>query len=142
MTPAGTSIYALADRGDTSRPNSIAGDALCLLSSVFYACYTIAIKLMLGKDEDSNIILFFGYVGLINLVALAPIMLVLGLTSVVSFQSLTAHMFGLVLAKGKCFDVESSSVPWKRTQMPPETSYLVLWQNYLQQFRLSGRFLQ
>ena len=51
---AGTSIVAVADSNDGQRPNSLGGDALCLLSGGFYACYTVAIKRMLGRDEDSN----------------------------------------------------------------------------------------
>ena len=98
---AGTSIVALADKADESRPNSIAGDALCLLSAVFYACYTVAIKRMLGRDEETNTVLFFGYVGLINLVALAPFILFLVLTSTISLAQLSAGMFGLVVAKGE-----------------------------------------
>ena len=53
-TPAGTSIVAVADSSDGQRPNGLGGDALCLLSGAFYACYTVAIKRMLGRDEDSN----------------------------------------------------------------------------------------
>lgn len=98
---AGTSIVSLADRDAQTRPNSLAGDALCLLSAVFYACYTVAIKRMLGRDEDTNMVLFFGYVGLINLVALAPVMVILSLTSAISLANLSAGMFGLVVAKGE-----------------------------------------
>jgi drug/metabolite transporter (DMT)-like permease len=91
---------AVADSHSKSRPSGLTGDALCLISGVFYACYTVAIKKMLGRDEDTNMVLFFGYVGLINLVSLAPLLLLLGLVSAVDFTKLTLHMFGLVVAKG------------------------------------------
>lgn len=97
---AGTSIFSFGDRNDVSRPNSIAGDVLCLVSAAFYACYTVAIKKMLGDNENTNMVLFFGYVGLINLVALAPVVLILSLTSTISLAALSASMFGLVVAKG------------------------------------------
>ena len=113
MACAGTSIVALADRDDKSRPNSIGGDALCLLSAVFYACYTVAIKKMLGKDEDTNTALFFGYVGLINLVALAPVMLLLSLSHAISVANLTAGMFGLVVAKGEHFSCSLPPHEWQ-----------------------------
>ena len=90
----------MADSGDTQRPSSVMGDALCLVSAGFYACYTVAIKKMLGGDEETNTMLFFGYVGLINLVCLAPVLLLLQLLSLVNVASLTAGMFGLVVAKG------------------------------------------
>jgi len=45
---------AMADSHDQQRPNSLGGDALCLVSGAFYACYTVAIKRMLGRDEDAN----------------------------------------------------------------------------------------
>ena len=77
------------------------GDALCLLSAAFYACYTVAIKRMLGSDEDTNTMLFFGYVGLINLVVLAPFVPLLQLASVIDITKLTIGMLGLVVAKGR-----------------------------------------
>ena len=65
---------------------------------------------MLGNDEETNTVLFFGYVGLINLVALAPVMLLLVLTSTVSLVNLSAGMFGLVIAKGEAPILFSSSL--------------------------------
>ena len=45
--------------------------------------------------------LFFGYIGLINLVALAPVLLLVVLTHAVSLADLSAGILGLVVAKGK-----------------------------------------
>lgn len=101
VEPAGTVVVTLADSNDKQRPSSVAGDALCLLSAGFYACYTVAIKRMLGGDEGTNTVLFFGYVGLINLVLLAPVLLLLQLASLVDVAQLTASMLGLVVAKGR-----------------------------------------
>ena len=97
---AGTSIVTLADSKDAQHPGSAAGDALCVLSAVFYACYTVAIKKMLRGDEETNMILFFGYVGLINLLGLAPVLVALQVASLVNVAQLTAGMFFLVVAKG------------------------------------------
>ena len=46
-------------------------------------------------------VLFFGYVGLLNMVALAPLLLVLGVAGWVDFAQLSARMFSLVVAKGE-----------------------------------------
>lgn len=58
---------------------------------------------MLGRDEDTNTALFFGYIGLLNLVALAPVVIVLSLTTAINFGTMSAGMFWLVVAKGGHF---------------------------------------
>lgn len=71
-----------------------------MLSAVFYASYTIAIRVMLKDDESASMMLFFGFVGALNLVCLAPVLGMLWAASVVDPRQLSAKMFGLTVGKG------------------------------------------
>ena len=87
--------------GDTkSAHNSLSGDLLAILSSCLYAAYTIAIRVMLEDDERASMMLFFGFVGLLNLVCLAPVLAALWAAAVVHVGQLTARIFALTVAKG------------------------------------------
>jgi len=76
------------------------GDMLCLLSSLLYASYTIAIRQMLPNDEHADVTTFFGLIGLLNLVFMAPVLIILWLTSVVQLQGMTAWLLLLAVCKG------------------------------------------
>lgn len=100
---AGVGLVAFVDEhsGDAkSARNSLSGDLLCLVSSCFYAAYTIAIRVMLEDDEHASMMLFFGFVGLLNLVCLAPVLGALWAAAVVHVGQLTARMFALTVGKG------------------------------------------
>ena len=99
-TGAGLVGYVDERNGASQGGNSVTGDLLCVLSACFYAAYTIAIRLLLEDDEQAKVMLFFGFVGLLNLVCLAPVLVGLWLTSIVHLEKLTARMFGLTVAKG------------------------------------------
>ena len=79
---------------------SLRGDLLCLLSACFYAAYTVAIRRMLPEDESAPMMLFFGYVGLLNLACLAPVLGVLVLLGVVDLRALTGKLLGATVLKG------------------------------------------
>ena len=102
---AGVSLVAYVDeRSSESKSaahSSLVGDLLCVLSACFYASYTIAIRVMLKDDESTSMMLFFGFVGALNLVCLAPVLGLLWLASVVDPGQLSGKMFGLTVAKGE-----------------------------------------
>ena len=79
---------------------SVWGDALCLLSAGFYAAYTVAIRRMLPEDESAPMMLFFGYVGLLNLTCLSPVLGLLVLGGAVDLRALTGKLFGATVLKG------------------------------------------
>lgn len=49
------------------------GDAFSLLGAFFYGCYTTYLKVKVG-EENIDMRLFLGFVGLINLVIMIPVM--------------------------------------------------------------------
>ncbi|TDL28375.1 hypothetical protein BD410DRAFT_711487 [Rickenella mellea] len=62
--------------------NPVLGDSLALMSAVFYALYVILLKVKIKEESRIDMQLFFGFVGLFNVLLLWPIGLVLHLTGV------------------------------------------------------------
>ena len=98
--PAGVAMVTLADSANSKGGQSLLGDILCLLSSLLYAMYTIAIRRMLPDDCQANVAGLFGLVGLLNLVCMAPVLVLLWSVSLVQLQGLTAWLVFLVICKG------------------------------------------
>ena len=64
----------------------IVGDALALLSALFYALYVTLLKVRVRSESRIDMQLFFGFVGLFNILVCWPIGVVLHLTGVEPFQ--------------------------------------------------------
>lgn len=62
------------------------GDFLALVSAVCYACYVILMKLRVGDESRMSMTLFFGFVGLFNVVGMWPIGVILNLTGWEKFE--------------------------------------------------------
>lgn len=93
-------MVTFGDSSNSEGQQSFLGDMLCLLSSLFYASYTIAMRKMLPDDDHADVTTFFGFIGLLNLVFMAPVLWILWLTSVVQLQGMTAWLAFLVVCKG------------------------------------------
>ena len=91
----------LADGSNASKGrNSVFGDMLVLVSGLCYAAYTVAIRKLLHNDSARATMLFFGYIGLLNAVVLAPLVAVL-LMSVIDVSRLNARILSLAVGKGE-----------------------------------------
>ena len=93
-------MVAFGDSTNSKGSQSLLGDMLCLLSSLFYASYTVAIRKMLPDDHHADVAGLFGLIGLLNLTCMAPLLLLLISMSVVQLQSLTAWLVFLAICKG------------------------------------------
>ena len=62
------------------------GDAMAFFSAIMYGVYTVVMKKRIGNEERVNMPLFFGLVGLFNMVFLWPGFIVLHLTNVEIFE--------------------------------------------------------
>lgn len=60
----------------------------------------IAIRKMLQEDDSMSMMLFFGFVGALNAVCLAPVLLILHLVGFVNATGLTLRVFALTVCKG------------------------------------------
>lgn len=91
---------ALTTFQDSSAAASTAGngwgDTLCLGSAVLYALYTCAIR----RYEPPDLLLFFGSLGLLNLLCLAPVALALHLSHTEDLSTLTPRIAALLVTKG------------------------------------------
>ncbi|KAI4192524.1 MAG: hypothetical protein LQ346_004266 [Caloplaca aetnensis] len=77
------------DRGSfphKSRRQIGVGDALALSSAVLYGIYTTLMKKRIGNEARVNMALFFGFVGLFNIVTLLPGFLVFHYTGLEPFE--------------------------------------------------------
>lgn len=62
------------------------GNILALLSALFYAMYVILLKVSIKAEYRIDMQLFFGFVGLFNIVGCWPVGLILHLTRVEIFE--------------------------------------------------------
>ncbi|KAL8967847.1 MAG: hypothetical protein Q9197_005198 [Variospora fuerteventurae] len=78
------------------------GDALALLSAVLYGIYTTLMKKRIGDEARVNMALFFGLVGLFNIVTLLPGFLVFHYTGVEPFElPPTKRIWAIILVCGQ-----------------------------------------
>ena len=75
---------ALVLRGIISRITL--GNILALLSALFYAMYVILLKVYIKAEYRIDMQLFFGFVGLFNIVGCWPVGLILHLTGAEIFE--------------------------------------------------------
>ncbi|KAJ4486282.1 hypothetical protein J3R30DRAFT_3445609 [Lentinula aciculospora] len=62
------------------------GDSFAVLSAVFYAFYVILLKVRIRSESRIDMTMFFGFVGLFNIILCWPIGVVLHLTGVEEFE--------------------------------------------------------
>ena len=97
----GVVLVSLADSSEVPPPGTIppveetfvsasrapiVGDALALLSALFYALYVILLKVRVRSESRVDMQLFFGFVGLFNLIACLPIGIILHIARVERFE--------------------------------------------------------
>ncbi|KAF9581782.1 hypothetical protein BGW38_001081 [Lunasporangiospora selenospora] len=98
MSVAGVALVSESDRGEGSSSGDdggqggiepaapLFGDFLALMSAFFYGCYTVLLKHRIQNESRVNMSLFFGFVGLFNIVLLWPMFGVLHWTGVEPFE--------------------------------------------------------
>ncbi|KAK8041304.1 hypothetical protein PG994_014311 [Apiospora phragmitis] len=77
------------DRGNfphKSQRQIAIGDAMALFSAVVYGLYVTVMKLRVGNEERVSMPLFFGMVGVFNIVFLWPLFIVLHVTGIETFE--------------------------------------------------------
>ncbi|EIN14181.1 hypothetical protein PUNSTDRAFT_80325 [Punctularia strigosozonata HHB-11173 SS5] len=91
MSFSGVVLVSLSDGADdvglgenASRP--LLGDFLALLSAFFYALYVTLLKVRIRDESRIDMQLFFGFVGLFNVVTLWPIIIILHFTGAERFE--------------------------------------------------------
>ena len=76
------------------------GDALAFTSSVVYGIYTSVLKKKAGNEERVNMPLFFGFVGIFNMITLLPGLIVFHFANIEKFQvPPTRRILAIVLVR-------------------------------------------
>jgi solute carrier family 35, member F5 len=109
----GAVFTAIASQsGSEQAANEWWGVMLSLLSAAAYGCYTVIIRVSVPEEKTTfNLRMMFGFIGVFNLIFLAPVVLVLHATNVEPLNNLTPWIFSLMLIKG-LFDNVLSDLMW------------------------------
>ncbi|KAH8835184.1 vacuolar membrane protein [Flagelloscypha sp. PMI_526] len=77
-TKAGPAAHPDANHNQaTEATQPLLGDSLALIGALFYALYVILLKVKIGEESRINMQLFFGFVGLFNILTCWPMGLLL-----------------------------------------------------------------
>ena len=94
-----------------SRQQIAIGDALAFLSAVLYGLYSTFLKKRVGDETRIDMPLFFGFVGLFNVVLLWPGLVILHFTGVERFELPPDHrILAIVLVSVDIFHFKISTV--------------------------------
>ncbi|KAJ7110100.1 hypothetical protein C8R44DRAFT_801373 [Mycena epipterygia] len=83
--PSGAASRPLAHVTELA-PRPILGDSLALISALFYALYVILLKVQMRSESRVDMQLFFGFVGLFNILSCWPIGIFLHLIGAEPFE--------------------------------------------------------
>ena len=76
----------------------IIGDLLALVGAALYGCYTVFLKLKVRNEERVSMPLFFGFVGIFNLVVLWPAIIFLDILGLEPFALPSTRTIWMVVA--------------------------------------------
>ena len=82
----------------TTSPFPLLGDSLALLSALAYAFYVILLKVRIRTETRISMTLFFGFVGLFNILLIWPVGVVLHLSGIETFELPHGGMLWLSIA--------------------------------------------
>lgn len=85
---------------EIDEPKNSRGIVLSVLSAFFYACYLVLVKRKNDTDEKIDIIEFFGFVGLWNILLLWPLFLILNFSQLETFEMPNRRQFLVLFLNG------------------------------------------
>ncbi|KAG1689001.1 hypothetical protein DVH05_002884 [Phytophthora capsici] len=110
---AGNISTIFNDEGADGGTDHVFGDLVALFAAFMYGVYTTAIRRLIPDEESVSISLFFGFIGIINMVCLLPIVLAFHYSSIESLRGLSLEILVLIGIKG-LFDNVLSDYLWAR----------------------------
>ncbi|XP_027928217.1 thiamine-repressible mitochondrial transport protein THI74 [Vigna unguiculata] len=124
----GTIIVSLGDSQSGLKAiasNPLLGDIFALLSAGLYAVYITLIRMKLpdndGKSGEASTAQFLGYLGLFNFFIFLPVALILNITKMESFSTLTWKQLCLIIGKGLLDNVLSDYL-WAKAVLLTSTT--------------------
>jgi len=100
--------------GSATGAHNVGGDSVALLGAVFYGLYTTVVQYLIPDDDGISMQLLLGYVGLINVICLSPILLFLYFSGTEHFAHLTWTVLGYMCVSG-LFNNVISDYLWARS---------------------------
>ncbi|XP_030387131.1 solute carrier family 35 member F5 [Scaptodrosophila lebanonensis] len=97
MNIGGVVVITMNDLHDTKMTRGV---LLALFSAFFYAAYLVFVKRKSDTEEKVDIPLFFGFVGLWNLLLMWPIFFILHFTKIETFELPNQSQFALLFLNG------------------------------------------
>uniref|UniRef100_A0A1A9W2D5 Solute carrier family 35 member F5 n=1 Tax=Glossina brevipalpis TaxID=37001 RepID=A0A1A9W2D5_9MUSC len=97
MNIGGVITISISDIHDTRFSR---GALLALFSAFFYAAYLVFVKRKSDTEEKLDIPLFFGFVGLWNLLLMWPIFFILNFTKIEKFELPNQNQFAILFLNG------------------------------------------
>ncbi|XP_037810746.1 solute carrier family 35 member F5-like [Lucilia sericata] len=107
MNIGGVATITISDIQDT---NFSRGALLALFSAFFYAAYLVFVKRKSDTEEKIDIPLFFGFVGLWNLLLMWPIFFILNFTKIEKFELPNQNQFAILFLNGLIGTVVSEAL--------------------------------
>jgi solute carrier family 35 protein F5 len=98
------------DRDEGTR--GVLGDILALVSAVFYGAYCSLLKYKIKDENQVNMPMFFGYVGIFNMVVMLPGLIILHFTGIEPFEAPSLQIVLYLTANGLIGTVVSGLVAW------------------------------
>lgn len=94
---AGVVLVSLVDSGASGPRESVIGDVLAVLGAIFYAAYAVYLKMRLD-ERAVHMPMFFGFVGLINMLLLWPLGVIVHVVGWESLSGLSGPVVGYLWA--------------------------------------------
>ena len=102
----GTVLWTLGNhqtQNDGEGRNTLGGVFLCILSAAMYALVSVALQKFMpkeGKAKDVDMMLFWGFMGLVNFSVMFPLNVLLILSGLHDVSDVPARLYGVVMLKG------------------------------------------
>jgi solute carrier family 35 protein F5 len=86
LSVGGSCMIAFADGENNGNKHSVIGDIIALVSAIFYALYTTVLKWCLPDERRYSMGMVFGFVGILNLSLLWPLLAFVDFIGVEPFE--------------------------------------------------------
>jgi len=96
----GNLMTTFSDSSTSNKGETALGDLVCMFSAFMYGVYTVCIRHQIPDESAVSLPLFFGFLGLINMLLLFPVVVVLHCTGVEDLSGVGFETLGLIVAKG------------------------------------------
>jgi solute carrier family 35 protein F5 len=100
LTVGGVLCVALFDSSGSDHKETVEGDIVCLVSAMAYAVYVNVLQRGIGDDSRVSMAMFFGFVGLWNLLLMWPFFFILHWTGLETFALPPSAVLGYLFLNG------------------------------------------